>query len=283
MRIALAAAGILGLLLAPPAAAQSTERRPLFEAGVLGGGGWIPDYPAAGQNHVRGLVLPYVLYRGQILRSDDRGVRGRFYRSDDLEFSLSFNGALAARSRDNRAREGMPDLDYLGEVGPALRYVAWRGGARQRITLELPVRAVFSTDFSQVNFRGAILAPEAAFEHIGLFHPAARTRVGIGPIFATGLYMDYFYRVKDENVRPDRPGFDATGGYLGTRLQFSHRRPVTDRISVVAGGRVENFTGATNDGSPLFRREWNATILGGVSISLYRSAATVDSASEPFD
>ena len=34
-----------------PAAAQPTERRPLFEAGVFGGGGWIPDYPAAGQNH----------------------------------------------------------------------------------------------------------------------------------------------------------------------------------------------------------------------------------------
>jgi MipA family protein len=282
MRRAAAAAFCL-LLAAAPAAAQPTERRPLFEAGVFGGGGWIPDYPAAGQNHARGLVLPYVLYRGEILRSDDRGVRGRFYRNDDLEFSLSFNGALAARSRDNRAREGMPDLDYLGEVGPALRWVPWRDGAKRRISLELPVRAVFSTDFSHINFRGFIVAPEAAFEHIGLFHPASRTRVGIGPVFGTGLFMDYFYRVEEQYARPGRPGYDASGGYLGMRLQFSHRRPVTERISVVAGGRVENFSGATNDGSPLFRREWNGTILGGVSISLYRSAATVDSASEPFD
>jgi outer membrane scaffolding protein for murein synthesis (MipA/OmpV family) len=255
----------------------------LLEAGVFGGGGWIPDYPAAGQNHFRGLALPYLLYRGEILRSDDRGVRGRFYRGDDLEFSLSFNGALAARSRDNRAREGMPDLDYLGEVGPALRWVPWRDGAKQRISLELPVRAVFSTDFSQINYRGFIVAPEAAFEHIGLFHPVARTRVGIGPVFGSGRYMDYFYRVEDQYARPGRPGFDAAGGYLGARLQFSHRRPLTDRISVVAGGRIENFSGATNEGSPLFRREWNGTVVGGVSISLYRSAATVDSASEPFD
>ena len=277
---------LLLLLLAAPrdAAAQRTERRPLFEAGVFGGGGWIPDYPAAGQNHFRGLALPYLLYRGEILRSDERGVRGRFYRSDDLEFSLSFNAAFAARSRDNRARQGMPNLDYLGEVGPALRWVAWRDvGAKRRIALELPVRAVFSTDLSEVDFRGFVLAPEAAFEHIGLFHPAARTRVGVGPVFASGRLMDYFYRVENRYARPNRPGYDASGGYLGARLQFSHRRPVTERISVVAGGRLENFTGATNADSPLYRREWNATLFGGVSIALYRSEATVDSASEPFD
>ena len=95
--------------------------------------------------------------------------------------------------------------------------------------------------------------------------------------------MDYFYRVEGQYARPGRPGYDATGGYLGTRLQFSHRRPVTERISVVAGGRVENFSGATHAGSPLYRREWNVTLVGGVSISLYRSDAAVDSASEPFD
>ena len=116
-----------------------------------------------------------------------------------------------------------------------------------------------------------------------LLHPAARTRVGIGPVFASGRFMDYFYRVEGEYVRPDRRGYDASGGYLGTRLQASYRRPVTDRISVVAGGRVENFSGATNAGSPLFRREWNGAVFGGVSISLYRSAETVGSAAEPFD
>ena len=144
MRAAALACGAAALLLGAPGGALAQprmggERRPLLEAGVFGGGGWIPDYPAAGQNHLRGLALPYVLYRGEVLRSDDRGVRGRFYRKDDLEFSLSFGGALGARSRDNRAREGMPNLDYLGEVGPALRWVAWRDGTKRRAVLELPL------------------------------------------------------------------------------------------------------------------------------------------------
>ncbi len=266
------------------AGAQQTERRPLLEAGILGGGGWVPDYPAAGQNHFRALPAPYLIYRGELLRSSDRGVRGRLYRSGDLEFSFSFSGAFAARSRENRAREGMPNLGYLGEVGPALRWVAWCGdGGRRRITLELPVRAVFSTNLSDISFRGFTAAPEVAFEHVGLFHPAARTRVSVGPVFTSGLLSDYFYRVEERYVRPGRPGYDASGGYLGTRLTFSYRRPVTERISVSGGGRVENFTGAANADSPLYRREWNVTLVGGVSFSLYRSDRTVDSASEPFD
>ncbi len=272
------------LAAARSADAQQTERRPLLEAGILGGGGWVPDYPAAGQNHFRALPAPYLIYRGELLRSSDRGVRGRLYRSGDLEFSFSFSGAFAARSRENRAREGMPNLGYLGEVGPALRWVAWRGdGGRHRITLELPVRAVFSTNLSDISFRGFTAAPEVAFEHVGLFHPAARTRVGVGPVFTSGLLSDYFYRVEERYVRPGRPGYDASGGYLGTRLTFSYRRPVTERISVSGGGRVENFTGAANADSPLYRREWNVTLVGGVSFSLYRSERTVDSASEPFD
>lgn len=273
---------LLVLLLASPALAQET-RRPLFEAGVFGGGGFLPDYPAAAQNHARGLVLPYVIYRGEVLRSDDRGLRGRLYRSEDLEFNLSFNGALGAASRDNRAREGMPDLDTLGEVGPALRWVAWRDGARRRVTVEAPIRAVFSTDLEQVRFRGVTLAPELAFEQTDVLRPGARARVGIGPILASGRFMDYFYRVEGQYSRPGRPGYDASGGYLGTRLQFSYRVPVTDRISLGAGGRLENFSGATNAGSPLFRREFNASIFGGISLSLYRSDATVNSAAEPFD
>lgn len=266
----------------PAAIAQRTEQRPLLEAGVFGGGGWIPDYPAAGQNHVRGAAAPFLIYRGELLRSDDRGLRGRFYRNGDLEFSLNFNGSLPARSRDNRAREGMPNLDYLGEVGPALRYVAWRAPA-QRVALELPVRAVFSTTLEQTHFRGFTLSPEVAYERFGLFFRGSRMRLGLGPVFATGRFADYFYSVQGQYARPGRPGYDASGGYVGTRLQFSYRVPVWDRVSVAGGGRVENFSGAENADSPLFKRDWNFTLVAGVAIALYRTEATVASAAEPFD
>jgi MipA family protein len=280
----LAGAAAAAIAAALPAPAQETQRRPLLEAGVFGGGALLPNYPAAGQSHLRPVVLPWLIYRGDLLRSDDRGVRGHVYRSQDLEFTLNLSGALGSRSSENDARQGMPDLDYLGEIGPSLRWVAWRDGEnRSRLVVETPVRAVFGTDLERIRFRGFVFAPEVALERADLGFRGARARIGFGPILASGLLMDYWYEVKAEYARPGRPAYDASGGYLGLRLQYSYRVPVTDRLSVTLGGRLENFSGATNEDSPLFRKAFNATLVGGVSFTLYRSPATVAAGGDPFD
>lgn len=259
-------------------------RLPKFEAGLAAGAGWLPDYPAAGQNHFQGLAFPYLIYRGEILRSDGQGVRGRFYNDEAIGLDLSFSGAFPSSSRDNRAREGMPDLDWQGEVGPSLRITLWRDPARpQRLNLELPLRAVFSTDLSSVRYRGLTFSPELAYERRALAREGDRFRIGLGPVFATDRMMDYFYRVEPRYVRADRPAYDAEGGYLGTRMQFSYRFPLTGRLSAVAGGRVESFHGARNEDSPLFRRDWNLSAALGLSWSLYRSEASVASSASPFD
>jgi hypothetical protein len=274
---------LAALAFVPLAAAAQDIRRPLLEAGAFLGGGLLPDYPAADRAEPRAVALPWLIYRGEILRSDERGLRGRLYRSADLELTFNANGALGSQS-DSGARAGMEDLDPMGEIGPSLRWVAWRDTARlTRIVLEAPVRAAFTTDFSRIRHRGFVFAPEVSVERAGLFRPEARARIGLGPVFATGGLMDYWYRVRPAEARPDRPAYQAEGGYLGMRLQFSYRLPVTDRISLTTGGRVENFSGAANSDSPLFRSEWNATLVGGISVSLYRSTATVASGAEPYD
>ncbi|MGG5888724.1 MipA/OmpV family protein [Falsiroseomonas sp. HC035] len=273
------------LLAALPVSAQEV-RRPLLEAGAFLGGGLLPDYPASDRAEPRALALPWLIYRGEILQSDERGLRGRLFRSADFELTFNANGALGSRSGGG-ARDGMDDLDPMGEVGPSLRWVAWRDTARlTRLVLEAPVRAAFTTDFSRIRHRGFVFAPEVSLERTGLFRTEGspdRARIGLGPVFATGRVMDDWYRVRPSEARPGRPAYEAEGGYLGMRLQFSYRVPVTDRISLTTGGRVENFAGAANDESPLSRSEWNATLVGGISVSLYRSTATVTSGAEPYD
>jgi outer membrane scaffolding protein for murein synthesis (MipA/OmpV family) len=271
------------LLLAGPAAAQEV-RLPMFEAGVAGGGGWLPDYPAADQNHLRGIVVPYVIYRGEVLRADDQGVRGRVLRGERVGLDLSFSGAFPSSSDDNKARRGMPDLDWQGEVGPALRLTLWRDAAHpRRVNLELPVRAVFSSDLTSVSYRGFVFSPELAYEDRNIGFTGARLRIGLGPIFATSRLQQYFYDVAPEYARADRPAYRADGGYLGTRLQFSYRVPITEHISFVGGGRVENFAGAANADSPLHRQDWNGTVALGFAWSFYRSETMVASSADPFD
>jgi hypothetical protein len=178
----------------------------------------------------------------------------------------------------------MPDLDWQGEVGPALRLTLWRDPLQpRRVNLELPVRAVFSSDLTSVHYRGVVFSPELAYEDRNIGFLGARLRIGAGPILATSRLHRYFYEVAPEFALPDRPAYRAKGGYLGTRVQFSYRVPLTRQISFVGGGRVENFGGAANADSPLHRQNWNWTVALGFAWSFYSSETTVASSADPFD
>jgi outer membrane scaffolding protein for murein synthesis (MipA/OmpV family) len=274
------------LLCAVAALPARAQQLPVFEVGIAGGGGSLPAYPASSQNQVRGLVVPYVIYRGSVLRADDGGVRARTSLADGIELSVSAAGGVNASSDDVTARQGMPDLQWLGEVGPNLRFILWRGeneAAPARLVVDTPVRAVFSTDWSSVSFRGFTFAPDIAYERLHVFSQYARLRVSAGVLFGTDAYGDYFYDVAPEYARPGRPAYNAQAGYVGARLTVSYRLPITERLSVVAGGRVENFSGSANADSPLYRSTWNATVVAGFAFSLWRSEARVDVSSQPFD
>lgn len=274
------------LFCAVAALPARAQQLPVFEVGVAGGGGSIPAYPASSQNQVRGLVVPYLIYRGNVLRSDDGGVRARTSLMDGVELSVSASGGVNASSDDVTARQGMPDLQWLGEVGPNLRFILWRGeneASPARLVLDTPVRAVFSTDWSSVSFRGFTFAPDIAYERLHVFSQYARLRVSAGLLFGTDAYADYFYDVAPEYARPGRPAYNAQAGYVGARVSVSYRLPITERLSVVVGGRIENFSGSANADSPLYRSEWNGTVVAGFAFSLWRSEARVDVSSQPFD
>ena len=133
---------------------------PLWEIGAVGGGGWLPDYPAAGQNHWNGIALPYAIYRGDFLQLGERGiVRGLFVDLRHFELDLSAGAAFPVDSSDNRAREGMPDLDTLFELGPKLIYKFLPRGSGRELDLSLAARAVLSTDIVNWRYQGVVINP----------------------------------------------------------------------------------------------------------------------------
>ena len=248
------------------------DAKPLFELGVAGGGGYLPDYPAAGQSHFQGLVLPYLAYRGAIVRSDEKGIlRGRIVRSDRFELDLSLAGSFAAESDNNDARRGLPDLDYLGEVGPRLQITLARAARDAKIELELPVRAVLSTDFSDLRYRGALAAPEIAYQHDSLGGRGLEVKLGLAASFATAELRDYFYEVEPRFATPGRPAFAARSGYLGTRLQLSGVQPLGRRWRLFVAVRGDSHHGAANRRSPLFRERLTWAAGAGLIWSFFHS------------
>ena len=251
------------------------QAQPLWEAGLAGLVAYVPDYPAADRHQVQPLPLPYFIYRGAFFRSDQNGVRLEALRQPRFEFDLSFGASLASRSNGNDARAGLPKLDYLFEAGPNLRVILWRPAAGTRLSLELPVRSVISTDFLHFSDRGFLFAPRIAWLDRPLADRGLRLQVSLGPDFATEKLQDYFYEVAPQYARPGRPAFDAQGGYLGTNLDVSISRLVTEHVRLYAGTRLSYYGGARNEDSPLFRNKYNYSLIAGFSWSIWQSKETV--------
>ncbi len=258
--------------LAVRAEAPAAEAKPLIEFGVAAGGGYLPDYPAAGQNHVRAIALPYFAYRGEFFRSDEKGLlRGRLIRTRDFEFDISLNGSFAADSDDNDARSGMPDLDWMGEIGPRLQITLARAARDAKLDLEIPVRAVFTTDLTDLSYRGFVFAPELAYQNENFLDAGLKAKLSAGPVFATAGLMDYFYEVAPAFATASRPAFEAEGGYLGSRLQLALSKRLGSRVTVFAAARADFHQGATNADSPLFRDRTTFAVGIGMVLSLWQS------------
>ncbi|RZU01013.1 MipA/OmpV family protein [Rivibacter subsaxonicus] len=245
---------------------------PVWEAGVVVGVGSVPDYPASDHSRTRALVLPVFVYRSPVLRVEDGRIRGRIVSSANFELDLSAAGAFNARN--NEAREGMPALDYLFELGPQAVY-RWDLRERERVSAHLKARAVFSTDFSSVRYRGIVVEPQLRWSLGRVAGSAFNLGVSASANFAGERLHDYFYEVAPQYARADRPAYDARGGYLGSELGLSLNRPLTDRLLLLMGGRLGFHAGAANEASPLFRQKTTSTI--GISLlwTPWRSEATV--------
>tara|TARA_B100000686_G_scaffold343760_1_gene425146 strand:- start:74 stop:964 length:891 start_codon:yes stop_codon:yes gene_type:complete len=257
------------LLVSSPALAE--KAKPLFEFGFATGGGYLPDYPAADESHSQYIALPYIAYRGKFLRSDEKGLlRGRFVRTRNIELDVSLSGSFSVDSNDNDARRSLPDLDYLGEIGPRLQITIARAARNAKIDLEFPVRAVLSTDFSNLQYHGVTFSPAIAYQNERLFGSTA-IKLGFSATFATEELMAYFYEVERRFTTASRPAYAADAGYLGSSLEFLATRQLFSRLQGFFAARVSSHHGATNDSSPLFRDRITAAVGAGLVLSIFRS------------
>lgn len=257
------------------AVTQAAPAQSLWEFGLAGAVGYVPDYPAASRYQVQALPLPYFIYRGRFFRSDQGGVRVEALRQPRFELDLSVGASLASNSGSKGARAGLPDLDYLLEAGPNLRVILARPDASTRFSLELPVRSVVSTNFRRFNDRGFLFAPRLDYLQRSHGPQSWRIHAAIGPDFATEKLQDYFYQVDPQYARPGRPAFNAQGGYLGTNLEVSLVRPVTPRVKIFAATKLSYFGAARNENSPLFQDDFNYSLIVGFAWSIWQSKETV--------
>ncbi len=244
---------------------------PRFEAGFALLNFYLPDYPGADESSYRVLPVPYLIYRGEVFRSDrEGGLRGRFLNSEKIEFDLSFSAAFPTDADDNSARPGMPDLDWLGEFGPRLKYRLYNTHM-VKFDFELPVRYVFSTDMHYTKARGYTTSPELSFQHRALFDVKGFFSASLTGVWATEPLMDYFYEVQTREQTSSRPPYQARGGHMYTNTRISFVHLISQKFIMFMGVSRNWFAHAENRASPLLRDIETESYFLGLAWGLYQS------------
>jgi outer membrane scaffolding protein for murein synthesis (MipA/OmpV family) len=256
-----AAASVVCVALLP--AVARAEGLALWEIGLGVAGLYLPDYRGADEARAYALPFPVVIYRGERVRADREGLRGRLFDTDRVELDVSLGGALPVRSDRNEARRGMPALDPVLEFGPSLVVRLARSDDRRRsVELRLPARAAYSVDRRGLHGVGAVFTPQlrAAWRDTAW---GWDTDVSVGPMYASRAFHQYVYGVDPAFATPDRPTYRAPGGYAGAQLTLTANRRLGS-LRLFGFVRAEALSGAVYASSPLVRR--GTQVLAGFGV-----------------
>lgn len=279
----IALACTIGFAIPATGAKAQPVSRPLWQFGLGGGGGVTPHYPASNQSSLRVLAVPTFRYRGRVLRSDDDGTRARLIQFEDTEIDLSGAASFPVSSSDNDARRGMPELDWIGEVGPRAG-VRWRIRSKESkkgdlLRLLFPVRAVFSSDVASIRHRGFVFQPEISFERVLSHSNFLQSEVSVevdasATIINEGL-ADYFYGVQPQFATMNRNQYRALSGPLsvstGLVLSVSPRHGRTAGSSFFVGIRNTSTAVSVNRESPLHKADQTLSFFAGINIYWFSS------------
>lgn len=243
---------------------SSNDRKqlPLWELDVAAIAARLPHYMGSDEYESYHYILPYLIYRGDVLRADRQGVRGILFESKRFETSLSAWGNPPV-PEDNDAREGMPELDAVGELGPALRYYIYERGWLDHLYLQVAVRGTISFDFNGgldigMAYEGWHGSLDLNYQNKSLFKDHDLSLYFKASLhFADSLYNDYFYGVESQYATAERERYDADAGYGGFSLSSSLYKRLTSRLSVGCYARWNNLNGAVFEDSPLVRDKNN--------------------------
>lgn len=261
-------------------AADAPEAKPLWELGVGAGALYAPDYPASSQRRLRGLALPYIIYRGEVFRmGDGQTARAVAFENERLQFDLSVAAAFNAISEDNDQRSGMPDLDYMVQIGPQLTvklgdFQFARNGTGE-LKLALQARTVLSSDLRRIDHRGYVFEPMLQYRQYGLLSPNFDLTVSVKPLWASEDMHAYFYDVEPGFARAGRPAYSAEQGYFGTGVNFYGSYRLNEKANVFFGLQTTMHHGAANADSPLFEKRSTVGFGAGFIWKLWASKRMV--------
>ena len=238
---------------------------PVWEAGLGVATFTVPDYRGSDERRAYVAPFPYVIYRGDWFKIDREGLRARLFDDQRIDIELSAAATFALRARENRAREGMPALGTMLEIGPEIVYHL-NEPRRSRVALDLrvPVRAAFALGGGDAGYQGWTASPSLRMLAGNVGGTGFDGMLSVGAQFATRGYQSYYYSVSPGQATADRPAYQAGGGFGGWQMLIGSSRRIGNWW--LAGYlRYDALSGAGFVDSPLVRSRHFVT--AGVAVA----------------
>lgn len=207
-------------------------------------------YPGAEERNQVFLPAPYFTYRSPKFEVD-RGIKSFLYNSEVIVIDLSADFGLPVDSDDTIARQGMPDLDFVLQLGPSFEFLL--NDRRKNYfdaRFELPVRVAFTVDIGNVDHIGYLVEPRFTFNHRRNSSTGLSQKATLGLKFASDDYYAYYYDVAPEFVTPVRNEYKSDAGFGGSFVNYRLSYKTSDFI-YWAFIRYQSLRGAVFENSPL--------------------------------
>ena len=203
-----------------------------------------------------------------MLRADRDTAGIRALKTQNFEIDIGVAGSFGPGSGSLDARQGMPELGTLVELGPRLKWQLGAAPGNGRWRAEIPLRGVFDLS-NQVEHKGLSFEPKLIYERQS--SSGWSYNASIGAIFADTKLAQTFYEVNNAQATPLRPAYAATSGLVAWRLGSSFSRSLSPDWRLFGFARLDTVAGAANELSPLVRQTTGATVGMGVSYNWMRS------------
>jgi len=252
-----------------------TKSQAKLELGVGAFATQLPQYLGSDQSDSYLVPLPYIYYLDDNIKIDRNQFNGKLFQNKQLYLDLSASGGIKVNSEDNNARTDMPDLDWVFELGPSVKYY-FSGSPQQNsfFYAEFFTRKATATDFHSITNAGWRYGPSSTYQKAfsladidqGKGQFEFTTRININ--FSDDRYLNYYYGVPNQHSQLNRTAYNSNGGYAGSDISFGLTYRV-DSWWFASFARYYNLSGAVFNESPLIKQNSNWSIGIGASWIFY--------------
>lgn len=213
----------------------------------------LPKYIGSNEQENYILPLPYFYYKSDKVQIDRNAFTGFLWHDKNWYLDISLSGNIPVKSDEVSIRQNMPDIDFVGEIGPAIKYYfSGTPQTEEQLSIAFNTRKAVALDFSNIASVGWHYSTSVHYKKTlqPLYHGELKLSTVLNINAADDKFLNYYYGVASQYQTDFRPSYQASSGYSGSSLSvgLTWRTP---KVWIGSFIKYNNIQGSKQQHSPL--------------------------------